>query len=179
MAFRGTYPYVQFSYTYSYLHFCNPSRTFSNDPWSNFLFYHIFCEAIYLPCYKVCFIFSIFFYFPDIAEKENCVVSAAEVKEQLDVLVIQVRDAPYLIFDSSPLHTNLSTFSAYTHALPLTHTYMHADTDMYLHSRIHRCIQAYTDTHIQTAMYLHSHKYTYMYTQTDRQTDSPFQVFSN
>ena len=101
-------------------------------------------------------IFSNFFYFSDIAEKENCVVSAAEVKEQLDVLVIQVRDAPYLIFNSSPLHTNLSTFSAYIHAY--THTYIHAytHTDTYMHTHIH--IYMYTQTH------------TYMHTQTNRQT---------
>ena len=62
-----------------------------------FFFIILFSEAIYLPCYKVCLIFSIFPNFSDIAEKENCVVSDAEVKEQLDVLVIQVREAPYPI----------------------------------------------------------------------------------
>jgi hypothetical protein len=51
----------------------------------------------------------------DIAEKENCVVTPAEIKEQLDVLIVQERTepAPYVIhvcLAISPTFFNL-TFS--------------------------------------------------------------------
>ena len=92
MAFRGTSVHQS---TRIRIH---KIATSSRLPYLNFsddeLFYFVFLLLLSLIYYTSSrfFTFSISL---DIAEKEKCVVSDAEVKEQLDVLIIQVR--PFLL----------------------------------------------------------------------------------